>query len=205
MKRLIIILLALMLKLLPASSQEAARRFHCGVEWGMNYAMYSLTYCTFLTDERYVVESHDARYNSHFNGFVTGMAGYDISQRFGLYALTGYMGVLAKENVVPVTIRGVWTLGKSALQNSVSANSVYFEAGCGFRYETRPAILSRLGYIYKIRLMRNMSLGINGGFMASLSHPEVYDKYSDKIVERDDLGISNSLNFGFSCGLSLMF
>lgn len=203
MNRLIIILSAIFLWITTANAQEFKDKFHYGVEWGIGYAAFSSSYSTFITDEGYVVESKDATFNKHINGQISGFVGYDLGKRFGFYAFSGYMGVLKKENIIPVTLRGVWALGK---KQQTAFNSVYLEAGCGFRKNvSRPVLLSRIGYIHTVRLTRKMSMKLNGGFLVSHSHPDVYDKYSDKIVERRDLGISNSLNVGIICSLGLEF
>ncbi len=202
MKRLIIILSAIFLSL-SANAQESSGKFHYGVEWGINYAAFSSVYCTFITDEGYVVESKDATFNKHLNGTITGCVGYDITRRFGLYAFSGYMGVRKKENIIPVTLRGVWALNKSI---KPAYSSLYLEAGCGFRKGvSRPVLLARTGYIGTVKLTEKTSLKINGGILVSLSHPDVYDKYSDKMVEPEDLGISNSLNISPIITLGLEF
>lgn len=203
MKRLIIILSALLLGTFTSNAQKFSKKFHYGVEWGINYAAFSSTYSTFITDEGYVVESKDATFNGHLNGTITGYIGYSVGRRFGLYAFSGYMGVRKKENVIPLTLRGVWALDKSP---KTTGSSIYIEGGFGFRKNvSRPVLLSRIGYIYTVRLTSRSSLMINGGILVSHSHPDVYDKYSDKMVERKDLGISNSLNIGPICTLGLEF
>ena len=194
-------LMSAFLLFLPAVAFcQKPESLHFGAEWGLSYPVISGTHATFLTEDGYLVENKELKVNEHINALVLGSIGIDLSRRFGLYVLSGYMGVTKGERVVPVTLRGV-----CSLSDRLTGSSIYAEAGGGFRKGNKTTGIVRLGYIFSYGLTDRLSLNFNAGSIISFSHPDIYDKYSGRYVPKPDLGLSNSLNVGAALTVGLAF
>lgn len=118
------------------SEDLRGHRFHYGAEWGINSPMLVGIYNTYLSTEGYLVETKDLRFSGHVNGAVLGFVGYDMSPRFGMSLLGGYMGLRAGERAYPVSLRGSFALGMNGLEEG---GSIFVEAGAAFRHSVKPA------------------------------------------------------------------
>ncbi len=194
-------ILAVALLAFPVAVQAQEKgRLHFGAEWGFSFPVISGTHSTFLAEEGYLVDSKELRVNGHLNALAMGSVGIDISRRFGIYALAGYMGVTKGERVIPVTLRGIYSCS-----GELTGNRIYIEAGGGFRSGCKVTGIARIGYIYSCGLTERLALTFNAGSIVSFSHPEVYDKYSGRYVPKPSLGLSNSLNAGVVLTIGLAF
>lgn len=177
-------------------------RFHYGAEWGINSPMLVGIYNTYLSTEGYLVETKDLRFSGHVNGAVLGFVGYDLSPRFGMSLLGGYMGLRAGERAYPISLRGSFALGMNGLEEG---GSIFVEAGAAFRHSVKPAPVGKIGYSYRCRLARNFAVDFNAAAIASFSHPKVFDKYSGKYAPAGNVGVSQSLNVGAIITVALVF
>lgn len=204
MKRLHIMML-LASVLLPAvtmAGKDFHGKFHYGVEWGVSNTFTSWTHCTFQTVEGYVVENRDIEYSALMNATVLGFVSMDISKWVWLSAYSGYTGLRKGEHVIPLTLRSSFALNRTGTANP---GAVFIEGGCGFRKGAKVSAIARVGYTYRVILSSFMALDLTAGTHLTLSHPDVYDKYSERKVPPEALGVSSSLNTGVFLSMALVF
>lgn len=204
MKRLHIMML-LASVLFPAATmagKDFRGKFHYGVEWGVSNTFTSWTHCTFQTTEGYVVENRDVESSALMNANVLGFASMDISKWVWLSAYSGYTGLRKGEHVIPLTLRSTFALNRTGTENP---GAVFIEGGCGFRRGARVSAIAKAGYTYRIILSSFMALDLTAGAHLTFSHPDVYDKYSERTVPPEALGVSSSLNTGVFLSMALVF
>lgn len=204
MKRLHIMML-LASVLFPAATmagKDFCGKFHYGVEWGVSNTFTSWTHCTFQTTEGYVVENRDAEYSALMNASILGFASMGISKWVWLSAYSGYTGLRKGEHVIPLTLRSTFALNRTGTENP---GAVFIEGGCGFRKGARVSAIAKAGYTYRIILSSFMALDLTAGAHLTFSHPDVYDKYSERTVPPEALGVSSSLNTGVFLSMALVF
>lgn len=123
-------------------------------------------------------------------------------KRLGLYVRSGYMGLQKGESVVPVLLRSSFALSRSGVEKH---GFIYIEGGCGLQKSKPVSAVTGTGYVYRLRLSEKLALDLNGGLRISYSHPDVYDKYAERKVPKESLGLSNSLNIGLALTIALVF
>ena len=123
-------------------------------------------------------------------------------KRLGLYVRSGFMGLQKGESVVPVLLRSSFALSRSGVEKH---GSIYIEGGCGLQKSKPVSAVTGTGYGYRLRLSEKLALDMNGGLRISYSHPDVYDKYAERKVPKESLGLSNSLNIGLALTIALVF
>lgn len=184
-------------------SYAGGRRVHFGAEWGVHCNFISLHESSFITADRYMVESSNMVYGSHVNGMLAVFAGYDIMKRWNVSLSTGCLGTQKGERVVPASVKVTAYLSDCA--GTSSGSLVFLEAGSGFRAGAELSWLGRSGYGYRIPLAGPAALDVNASALFSYTHPAVYDRYSHKIVEKKDLGSSKSYNIGVLLSFAIVF
>lgn len=177
-------------------------RFRYGVEWGLNSATVSGISCSYITGEGYLVDSDYMKCRGYVNGCIFGFAGIELSRHFETRIYSGYMGLTPHERVVPAFMRVLYDFEGSGRSLS---NSVFADAGAGFRSHSKPSLICRTGYRFRCGLTSHTALEINAGVLMSISHPDVKDKYAGGYVPREKLGISRSLNLGPTLTAALVF
>lgn len=185
-----------------SSKLNCGAKLRYGAEYGINAVTYSYSYCSYMVPERYLVDASNGRYGFHVNGQVLGFVGLDFPKRSSLYFYSGYMGLTKKENVIPLTCRYSWSLSSKGVEKY---GALFVNAGAGFRKYAKVSVLGSAGYTYRYRLSDFLALDFNGGVMGSYSHPDVYDKYSDRYVPKVDIGESESTNIGLIFSISIVF
>lgn len=123
-------------------------------------------------------------------------------KRLGLYIRSGFMGLQKGESAVPVLLRSSFALSRSGVEKH---GSIYIEGGCGLQKSKPVSAVTGTGYVYRLRLSEKLALDMNGGLRISYSHPDVYDKYAERKVPKESLGLSNSLNIGLALTIALVF
>mgnify|MGYP004661758949 FL=1 len=197
--RLILTCLALTFPLLTKAVERASFRY--GMEWGVNSAILVGSHSSYISGEGYLVDSRSLDLRSHINGEVMGLIGLEY-KRLGLYIRSGYMGLQKGESVVPVLLRSSFALSRSGVEKH---GSIYIEGGCGLQKSKPVSAVTGTGYVYRLRLSEKLALDMNGGLRISYSHPDVYDKYAERKVPKESLGLSNSLNIGLALTIALVF
>lgn len=197
--RLILACLALTFPLLTKAGERASFRY--GLEWGVNSAILVGSHSSYISGEGYLVDSRSLDFKSHINGEVMGLIGLEY-KRLGLYVRSGYMGLQKGESVVPVLLRSSFVLSRSGVEKH---GSIYIEGGCGLQKSKPVSAVTGTGYVYRLRLSEKLALDMNGGLRISYSHPDVYDKYAERKVPKESLGLSNSLNIGLALTIALVF
>lgn len=197
--RLILACLALTFPLLTKAGERASFRY--GLEWGVNSAILVGSHSSYISGEGYLVDSRSLDFRSHINGEVMGLMGLEY-KRLGLYIRSGYMGLQKGESVVPVLLRSSFALSRSGVEKH---GSIYIEGGCGLQKSKPVSTVTGTGYVYRLRLSEKLALDMNGGLRISYSHPDVYDKYAERKVPKESLGLSNSLNIGLALTIALVF
>lgn len=197
--RLILACLALAFPLLTKAGERASFRY--GMEWGVNSAILVGSHSSYISGEGYLVDSRSLDFRSHINGEVMGLIGLEY-KRLGLYVRSGFMGLQKGESVVPVLLRSSFALSRSGVEKH---GSVYIEGGCGLQKSKPVSAVTGTGYVYRLRLSEKLALDMNGGLRISYSHPDVYDKYAERKVPKESLGLSNSLNIGLALTIALVF
>lgn len=197
--RLILACLALAFPLLTKAGERASFRY--GMEWGVNSAILVGSHSSYISGEGYLVDSRSLDFRSHINGEVMGLIGLEY-KRLGLYIRSGYMGLQKGESVVPVLLRSSFALSRSGVEKH---GSIYIEGGCGLQKSKPVSAVTGTGYVYRLRLSEKLALDMNGGLRISYSHPDVYDKYAEREVPKESLGLSNSLNIGLALTIALVF
>lgn len=197
--RLILACLALAFPLLTKAGERASFRY--GMEWGVNSAILVGSHSSYISGEGYLVDSRSLDFRSHINGEVMGLIGLEY-KRLGLYIRSGYMGLQKGESVVPVLLRSSFALSRSGVEKH---GSIYIEGGCGLQKSKPVSAVTGTGYVYRLRLSEKLALDMNGGLRISYSHPDVYDKYAERKVPKESLGLSNSLNIGLALTIALVF
>lgn len=197
--RLILTCLALTFPLLTKAVERASFRY--GLEWGVNSAILVGSHSAYISGEGYLVDSRSLDFRSHINGEIMGLIGLEY-KRLGLYLRSGYMGLQKGESVVPVLLRSSFALSRSGVEKH---GFIYIEGGCGLQKAKPVSAVTGTGYIYRLRLSEKLALDMNGGLRISYSHPDVYDKYAERKVPKESLGLSNSLNIGLALTIALVF
>ena len=197
--RLILACFALTFPLLTKAGERASFRY--GMEWGVNLAILVGSHSSYISGEGYLVDSRSLDFRSHINGEVMGLIGLEY-KRLGLYVRSGYMGLQKGESVVPVLLRSSFALSRSGVEKH---GSIYIEGGCGLQKSKPVSAVTGTGYVYRLRLSEKLALDMNGGLRISYSHPDVYDKYAERKVPKESLGLSNSLNIGLALTIALVF
>lgn len=197
--RIILTCLALTFPLLTKAVERASFRY--GMEWGVNSAILVGSHSSYISGEGYLVDSRSLDFRSHINGEVMGLIGLEY-RRLGLYLRSGYMGLQKGESVVPVLLRSSFALSRSGVEKH---GSIYIEGGCGLQKSKPVSAVTGTGYVYRLRLSEKLALDMNGGLRISYSHPDVYDKYAERKVPKESLGLSNSLNIGLALTIALVF
>lgn len=197
--RIILACLALTFPLLTKAAERASFRY--GLEWGVNSAILAGSHSAYISGEGYLVDSRSLDFRSHINGEVMGLIGLEY-RRLGLYIRSGYMGLQKGESVVPVLLRSSFALSRSGVEKN---GSIYIEGGCGLQKSKPVSAVTGTGYVYRLRLSEKLALDMNGGLRISYSHPDVYDKYAERKVPKESLGLSNSLNIGLALTIALVF
>ena len=197
--RLILACLALTFPLLTKAVERASFRY--GMEWGVNSAILVGSHSSYISGEGYLVDSRSLDFRSHINGEVMGLIGLEY-KRLGLYIRSGYMGLQKGESVVPVLLRSSFALSRSGVEKH---GSIYIEGGCGLQKSKPVSAVTGTGYVYRLRLSEKLAFDMNGGLRISYSHPDVYDKYAERKVPKESLGLSNSLNIGLALTIALVF
>ena len=197
--RIILTCLALTFPLLTKAAERAS--FRSGLEWGVNSAILAGSHSAYISGEGYLVDSRSLDFRSHINGEVMGLIGLEY-RRLGLYIRSGYMGLQKGESVVPVLLRSSFALSRSGVEKH---GSIYIEGGCGLQKSKPVSAVTGTGYVYRLRLSEKLALDMNGGLRISYSHPDVYDKYAERKVPKESLGLSNSLNIGLALTIALVF
>lgn len=197
--RIILTCLALTFPLLTKAAERASFRY--GLEWGVNSAILAGSHSAYISGEGYLVDSRSLDFRSHINGEVMGLIGLEY-RRLGLYLRSGYMGLQKGESVVPVLLRSSFALSRSGVEKH---GSIYIEGGCGLQKSKPVSAVTGTGYVYRLRLSEKLALDLNGGLRISYSHPDVYDKYAEREVPKESLGLSNSLNIGLALTIALVF
>lgn len=197
--RIILTCLALTFPLLTKAAERASFRY--GLEWGVNSAILVGSHSSYISGEGYLVDSRSLDFRSHINGEVMGLIGLEY-KRLGLYLRSGYMGLQKGESVVPVLLRSSFALSRSGVEKN---GSIYIEGGCGLQKSKPVSAVTGTGYVYRLRLSEKLALDMNGGLRISYSHPDVYDKYAERKVPKESLGLSNSLNIGLALTIALVF
>lgn len=197
--RLILACLTLTFPLLTKAGERASFRY--GLEWGVNSAILVGSHSSYISGEGYLVDSRSLDFRSHINGEVMGLIGLEY-RRLGLYIRSGYMGLQKGESVVPVLLRSSFALSRSGVEKY---GSIYIEGGCGLQKSKPVSAVTGTGYVYRLRLSEKLALDMNGGLRISYSHPDVYDKYAERKVPKESLGLSNSLNIGLALTIALVF
>lgn len=197
--RLILACFALTFPLLTKAGERASFRY--GMEWGVNSAILVGSHSSYISGEGYLVDSRSLDFRSHINGEVIGLIGLEY-KRLGLYLRSGYMGLQKGESVVPVLLRSSFALSRSGVEKH---GSIYIEGGCGLQKSKPVSAVTGTGYVYRLRLSEKLALDLNGGLRISYSHPDVYDKYAERKVPKESLGLSNSLNIGLAFTIALVF
>lgn len=197
--RLILACLALTFPLLIKAGERTSFRY--GLEWGVNSAILVGSHSSYISGEGYLVDSRSLDFRSHINGEVMGLIGLEY-KRLGLYLRSGYMGIQKGESVVPVLLRSSFALSRSGVEKH---GSIYIEGGCGLQKSKPVSAVTGTGYVYRLRLSEKLALDMNGGLRISYSHPDVYDKYAERKVPKESLGLSNSLNIGLALTIALVF
>lgn len=197
--RLILACLTLTFPLLTKAGERASFRY--GLEWGVNSAILVGSHSSYISGEGYLVDSRSLDFRSHINGEVMGLIGLEY-KRLGLYIRSGYMGLQKGESVVPVLLRSSFALSRSGVEKH---GSIYIEGGCGLQKSKPVSAVTGTGYVYRLRLSEKLALDLNGGLRISYSHPDVYDKYAERKVPKESLGLSNSLNIGLALTIALVF
>lgn len=197
--RLILACLSLTFPLLTKAGERASFRY--GMEWGVNSAILVGSHSSYISGEGYLVDSRSLDFRSHINGEVMGLIGLEY-KRLGLYVRSGYMGLQKEECVVPVLLRSSFALSRSGIEKH---GSIYIEGGCGLQKSKPVSAVTGTGYVYRLRLSEKLALDMNGGLRISYSHPAVYDKYAERKVPKESLGLSNSLNIGLALTIALVF
>ena len=77
--------------------------------------------------------------------------------------------------------------------------------GAGFRKSSQITLLYRAGYGYRIPITGSVAVNVNASALFSLSHPDVYDKYSNQMVSKKNLGMSRAFNSGILLSLAIVF
>ena len=191
--------MALTFPLLTKAGERASFRY--GLEWGVNSAILVGSHSSYISGEGYLVDSRSLDFRSHINGEVMGLIGLEY-KRLGLYIRSGYMGLQKGESVVPVLLRSSFALSRSGVEKH---GSIYIEGGCGLQKSKPVSAVTGTGYVYRLRLSEKLALDMNGGLRISYSHPDVYDKYAERKVPKESLGLSNSLNIGLALTIALVF
>ena len=184
--------MALTFPLLTKAGERASFRY--GLEWGVNSAILVGSHSSYISGEGYLVDSRSLDFRSHINGEVMGLIGLDLR--------SGYMGLQKGESVVPVLLRSSFALSRSGVEKH---GSIYIEGGCGLQKSKPVSAVTGTGYVYRLRLSEKLALDMNGGLRISYSHPDVYDKYAERKVPKESLGLSNSLNIGLALTIALVF
>lgn len=197
--RIILACLALTFPLLTKAAERASFRY--GLEWGVNSAILAGSHSAYISGEGYLVDSRSLDFRSHINGEVMGLIGLEY-RRLGLYIRSGHMGLQKGESVVPVLLRSSFALSRSGVKKN---GSIYIEGGCGLQKSKPVSAVTGTGYVYRLRLSEKLALDMNGGLRISYSHPDVYDKYAERKVPKESLGLSNSLNIGLALTIALVF
>lgn len=197
--RLILACLSLTFPLLTKAGERASFRY--GMEWGVNSAILVGSHSSYISGEGYLVDSRSLDFRSHINGEVMGLIGLEY-KRLGLYVRSGFMGLQKGESVVPVLLRSSFALSRSGVEKH---GSIYIEGGCGLQKSKPVSAVTGTGYVYRLRLSEKLALDMNGGLRISYSHPDVYDKYAERKVPKESLGLSNSLNIGLALTIALVF
>lgn len=197
--RIILACLTLTFPLLTKAGERASFRY--GMEWGVNSAILVGSHSSYISGEGYLVDSRSLDFRSHINGEVMGLIGLEY-RRLGLYLRSGYMGLQKGESVVPVLLRSSFALSRSGVEKH---GSIYIEGGCGLQKSKPVSAVTGTGYVYRLRLSEKLALDMNGGLRISYSHPDVYDKYAERKVPKESLGLSNSLNIGLALTIALVF
>lgn len=197
--RLILACLTLTFPLLTKAGERASFRY--GLEWGVNSAILVGSHSSYISGEGYLVDSRSLDFRSHINGEVMGLIGLEY-KRLGLYIRSGYMGLQKGESVVPVLLRSSFALSRFGVEKY---GSIYIEGGCGLQKSKPVSAVTGTGYVYRLRLSEKLALDMNGGLRISYSHPDVYDKYAERKVPKESLGLSNSLNIGLALTIALVF
>lgn len=197
--RIILACLTLTFPLLTKAGERASFRY--GLEWGVNSAILVGSHSSYISGEGYLVDSRSLDFRSHINGEVMGLIGLEY-KRLGLYVRSGFMGLQKGESVVPVLLRSSFALSRSGVEKH---GSIYIEGGCGLQKSKPVSAVTGTGYVYRLRLSEKLALDMNGGLRISYSHPDVYDKYAERKVPKESLGLSNSLNIGLALTIALVF
>lgn len=197
--RLILACLTLTFPLLTKAGERASFRY--GLEWGVNSAILVGSHSSYISGEGYLVDSRSLDFRSHINGEVMGLIGLEY-KRLGFYVRSGYMGLQKGESVVPVLLRSSFALSRFGVEKY---GSIYIEGGCGLQKSKPVSAVTGTGYVYRLRLSEKLALDMNGGLRISYSHPDVYDKYAERKVPKESLGLSNSLNIGLALTIALVF
>ena len=202
MKLHVRITLAAILLLIAVPGSASPGNFRFGAEWGVLYNFISLEKSTLITADRYLVESSNVVRENHINGMLTVSAGYDIRNRVCISLCSGYLGAKKGERMVPLTLRTTVRLTR----NPEDAGSlVFIESGAGFRKSSQISLLYRAGYGYRIPITGSVAVNVNASALFSLSHPDVYDKYSNQMVSKKNLGMSRAFNSGILLSLAIVF
>lgn len=174
------------------SGKPPIAKFIYGVEWGAGVSLCSYDRSTFITEEGYIVESRGYISYTHINGIINGFAGVSFLRRWQASLHCGYMGLRKGERAIPVSARLTYDLADAPWNGS----NLFVESGIALRHKGMDGFLAKAGYGYSFALTDGFSLALNCSALFSISHPDVYDKYSGKIVDKEDLGMSKASNFG---------
>jgi len=207
MKKCILIIAALLpLLYCPAKAQDWRVRspLRFGVEWGYSLSVYKYYHFNYIeATDGYRVDDEGSSSSWLINAYGVGMVGVDLSRYLNLSLNIGLTGIYRGRNVYSASIRGSWYFSNV---NS-SGFFIYSDGGLGISeaFDEDFCALMHIGGGYRISLSRRSDLDLSLSFRSALDHPEIWDEWEGKYVEKRNIRRNNALYYALCFGIGISF
>lgn len=206
MKRLLLILSALLLLSDVIVGRERVEDKSCRMTFGAEWSYIASFHCgihhNFFSEEGYRVDLNHTSFGYKSNGDVYLHAGIELHRKWNISMYTGLAGVYDIGKIIPISLRATRYFKSNQMGDRWFS---FLDAGTGvcIKKEPQAALVGKLGGGYRIALSEVSNLDFVFAYRVTLTHPEiVFDDYKVPInmTNRNNAYIS-----AISIGISLSF
>ena len=206
MKRLALIIALALLPLLASAQGEWRNRsrFRVGAEWGYSCTFYNYYHNNYIDEtDGFRVDEEGNNKDLKVNAYATAMVGLDVSRRLNLALYGGYTGVYRNRQLYTMDLRASWFW--RGVQERGWMN--FIQGGVGFDeyFDDDPSISTKMGVGYRVALSRTADIDFILSYRTCIDHPEVYDNWEGKYVEKRNIRRNNALYHSVCFGIAISF
>ena len=173
------------------AGREGRARLSFGFEWGYDVTFANIYHYNYLDPaEGFRVDKRDFKPMYYSNGHVEGHLTVLFAKRLGVGLHAGYAGIQQRTRFFPVSLRTTYFMDSY----SSDGQFLFLEGGAGF-HDSRKSVspFGRLGYGYRIKLSRKISMDLGASLRVCHDHPPIYDSSIPGYIDKENVRRSDAL------------